>query len=494
MKILIVEDEEITRTGLKMAIETEDSFTVIADCSNGKQALEQLNKHRDTDVILLDLNMPIMDGLEFLDYLDPSFCGQVIVLSSYDDLDHIKEAMKKGAADYFHKPTMSPQKIITMLKSVRNKPKNTTILQVEEWIKQMINTPSLHLVNQSNHWIASHQKIKGVILLSINDFSSLSISNYEIKELLQKWKSVFSFQGELVSYKEGEFILIEKMQTNSLLNQYTHLQKICLSIRDYFIQAKQLTVSFGISNSTADAQGLKKCLQQAEQALSNEFFNGRGSIQFFKKEEKIKVDRYNPQTSDLWNALEQIDQESMVKCLEYIFDKLKDTKNRDLVIMVTIELKMELKRRMENFKCNTQTLNISPKSGNYFLDVKQEIIDEFCKMIRWLDEFENKNYSPIVKHILHYLNEHFYKDISLDSLAKQVQTNPSYLSRIFKEQTGQRLSDFIMNLRMERAKDLLKEQRLRTKDVALAVGYENERYFSQIFKRYTGLSPSKFRK
>lgn len=100
----------------------------------------------------------------------------------------------------------------------------------------------------------------------------------------------------------------------------------------------------------------------------------------------------------------------------------------------------------------------------------------------------------MIRHILQYLADHYNRDLSLDTLANMVQTNPSYLSRVFKEQTGYKISDYITDIRMEKAKELLSDEHLRTKDVALAVGYANERYFSQIFKKFTGMSPTKYKK
>lgn len=494
MKILLVEDEQITRLGLRKTIEKEEQFSIIAECSNGKQALEQMKLHQqEIDIILLDLNMPIMNGLEFLDHLDPSFDGQVIVLSSYDDLDHIKEAMKKGASDYFHKPTMSPKKIIHMLKEAQDELKRKSYPNLNEWIKEFIFHPSNYMIKNQEHWIANTKVAKVVVLMSVNDFDNHKLTNFDLTKLINKWKEVADFYGEFISYKDGYFLFIEKLPNNSLLNQYTHLNNLCTSLAEYLKDTKAISTSFGISQSIHDPMDLQEAIAEAETSLQNEFFSGRGTVHFYRKESTTK-EPLIPTTKDIWNAFQEYKKEDLKAALNVFFQSLKKLHNRDEILSLAIDLKSELKRRMEKFEKED---GISPKSVvllNYLTDIEKDVSEDFMKSLSWLIEFENKQFSPIIRHILQYLSEHYNHDVSLDTLANMVQTNPSYLSRVFKEQTGYRISDYITNIRIEKAKELLIDDHLRTKDVALAVGYANERYFSQLFKKITGMSPTHYKK
>lgn len=495
MNILLVEDEQITRLGLRKTIEKEQQFSIVAECANGKQALEQMKLHQqEIDIILLDLNMPIMNGLEFLDHLDPSFTGQVIVLSSYDDLDHIKEAMKKGASDYFHKPTMSPKKIIHILKEAQNKVKKQSYPNINEWVKQFIYHPSNQMLKIQEHWIASQKIAKAVILMSANDFNHLKLTNFDLTKIINKWKEVNDFNGEFISYKDGYFLFIEKLPAKSLLNQYNHLNTLCISVANYLRDVKAISISFGISQSVHDPMQLQKAIVEAETSLQKEFFSGRGSLHFYGKEETPKKEQPKLKTNHIWTAFEGYQKEALTKALQAFFLSLKQLPDRDQVLCLAIDLKSELKRRMEKFKKEDQ---ISPKSVvllNYLADIEKDVIEDFLKSMDWLIEFENKQFSPMIRHILQYLAHNYNRDLSLDTLANMVQTNPSYLSRVFKEQTRYKISDYITDIRIEKAKELLSEEHFRTKDVALAVGYANERYFSQLFKKFTGMSPTEYKK
>ncbi|KGP74474.1 response regulator [Pontibacillus yanchengensis] len=496
MNILIVDDENITRMGLRKTIESSEQFSVVGEASNGKQALEFVRQQHCIDVILLDLNMPIMDGLQFLDYLDSTFQGKVVVLSSYDDLDHVKSAMKKGASDYFHKPTMSPDKITNMLIAISKEetgPKHSG--EVDDWMKHLILTPSEKLL-KVNHPFVDHSKGKVVILASVNDFDQLNLNDFEIYNSLIQWKEQSNFRGEIVPWREGQYLVVDVLQTKSLLNQYQHIQTLCDSIQRFLKTTKELTLSFGVSQMVYDPLQMNQSVKEAEEIVQQEFFKGRQTLHFYKEENKSEQD-FQVSAQSIWQAMDDVDKSALQNELNKYFKELIKIENKEKVLQESFNLLISLKNYMENFN-ETAPLQQIPiqhiSKLHYASDIHNEVYQSFHFMLNWIAEYENNHYSPIVKSVMKYVHQHYTKEISLDGLARHVQTNPSYLSRIFKEQTGSTVSDCIAELRINKAKELLKHNQLRTKDVSLAVGYANERYFSQIFKKYTGMTPTKFRK
>ncbi|MYL54649.1 response regulator [Pontibacillus yanchengensis] len=496
MNILIVDDENITRMGLRKTIESSEQFSVVGEASNGKQALEFVRQQHRIDVILLDLNMPIMDGLQFLDYLDSTFQGKVVVLSSYDDLDHVKSAMKKGASDYFHKPTMSPDKITNMLIAISKEeaePKHSR--EVDDWMKHLILTPSEKLL-KVNHPFVDYSKGKVVILASVNDFNQLNLNDFEIYNSIIQWKEQSNFRGEIVPWREGQYLVVDVLQTKSLLNQYQHIQALCDSIQRFLKTTKEVTLSFGVSQMVYDPLQMNQSVKEAEEIVQQEFFKGRQTLHFYKEENKSEQD-FQVSAQGIWQAMDDVDKSALQNELNKYFKELIKLENKEKVLQESFNLLISLKNYMENFN-ETAPLQQIPiqhiSKLHYAYDIHNEVYQSFDSMLNWIAEYENNHYSPIVKSVMKYIHQHYTKEISLDRLARHVQTNPSYLSRIFKEQTGSTVSDCIAELRINKAKELLKHNQLRTKDVSLAVGYANERYFSQIFKKYTGMTPTKFRK
>ena len=99
----------------------------------------------------------------------------------------------------------------------------------------------------------------------------------------------------------------------------------------------------------------------------------------------------------------------------------------------------------------------------------------------------------MIKTVLNYIKEHYNHDVSLETLSKLVYLNPKYLSTLFKKETGETISNHIAHIRIEKAKELMSDIRLKTYEIADKVGIHDSRYFSQLFKRHTGLTPSQYR-
>ncbi len=137
MKILIVDDELLVRIGLKSSIDwAKHSMEIVGEASNGKEALAMI-KQEKPDVILLDIKMPVMNGIELLQKMkERNHTCKTVILSSFDDLEHVKEAMKLGAVDYLHKPCMSPEAILNILMNI-----NKEIEKENKYPKELITAP-----------------------------------------------------------------------------------------------------------------------------------------------------------------------------------------------------------------------------------------------------------------------------------------------------------------------------------------------------------------
>jgi two-component system response regulator YesN len=114
----------------------------------------------------------------------------------------------------------------------------------------------------------------------------------------------------------------------------------------------------------------------------------------------------------------------------------------------------------------------------------------------WLDEVadwrRNKN-ANLVKHCLDYLERHYMEDVSLESMAKQLRLSPSYCSNMFKQVTGTCFSEYLIRLRISKAKQMLLETDDKISDIARKAGFHDAAYFNKVFKRETGVTPNTFR-
>lgn len=124
-------------------------------------------------------------------------------------------------------------------------------------------------------------------------------------------------------------------------------------------------------------------------------------------------------------------------------------------------------------------------------DVKKVVISFVNLIMDNILKSESKNY--IVTKATEYISKNYSQNITLESVAKEVYVTPTYLSILFKRELGINFTDYLHKFRIQKAQEFLKNKALKTYQVANLVGYQDEKYFSQIFKKYTGLSPSQYR-
>lgn len=393
MRILIVEDEYITRTFLTSIINWEEyDMTLVGVAKDGIEALEIIKKD-NIDIVITDLKMPKMDGNELIKELkNKKFDGKIIVLSNYNDFDLVKEAMKNGAFEYLLKVTISKDELLNV------------IYKAKEELKQ-------------------NNKI---------------IKEYDIEEISNEKLKVNNF---LDKYLKGDKkASIEKNLEEKYLTGY------------HFIFLKALTLD----------------------------------IETVEDENKL-----NSFISNLINT-----------CALYINSKfiyLINIKRNEYAIVIKANKKVDdIDLLISNI-----TRNVSQYLGINF----EKIIHKYClNLNESIDLIENERQSEKykinskliscrseIKKVVQYINDNLDHKISLDTLAKIVNLNESYLSRIFKEEVEMTISDYIKLKRLEKAKELLKQKDIRVKDAAISVGIQDQLYFSRLFTKYFNISPSEYR-
>lgn len=393
MRVLIVEDEYITRNFLSSIINWNDyDMKLVGLAKDGIEALNIINKNK-IDIVITDLKMPKMDGNTLIKELKSmKFEGKIIVLSNYDDFNLVKESMKDGAFEYLLKVTINKDELLEVL----NKAK-------EELIK-------------------NNKLIKNDNIIEISE-EKLRVNEY------------------LEGYLKGNKSLdLEEQLEKKYLVDYTFVY---------------LRVSSTIVDSV-------------------------------EKEKKI--------SSFISNIIST--------CALYI--------NSDMITFVNIkknEYGIFIKTNKNSEDIDILISNITRNMKQY-LDIDfEKIIHKYCKSIEDTlkvieDERQEDKYKinskvalcrPEVKKIIEYINNHLDKKLSLELLAKLVNMNESYLSRIFKDELGMTISDYIKNIRLEKARELLKIEDMRIKDVAINIGIQDQLYFSRLFVKKFNMTPSEYR-
>lgn len=524
LKVLITDDEIQIRRGLRMKVDwEEEGFEIVEEASNGQEAIELL-QNINVDVVITDMRMPIMDGVELAKRCQQEFPHvKVIVLSGYSDFEYVRNSMKQGVKDYLLKP-VAPDELVETLRKIHKeveeeKRKQVELAQMSQLVHSHLQEVQeqyiLHLVKEERLQLPivkeRLQKLKLEELANENgkvQFVTVEIRDYNDPNRLEEFR--FPFQlvcKEIAQEQEGTYLFTDPGYANmvqflqlidsdsQMSNRTTHLvQRIQQNVNRLLKLETVIGIGTVVNGFTEFRTGYISSLLAWSQSqlgsksqVIDQSVTSEGVFDFSPDFEKR-----------LTNAIENVDFAGFKRNLHTV---LEGTKNRSvlsfsvaanqvLFLLGSLAKKYDVETKdIQNtiWSCqqNIWKLNSQHKVKEYLVELAQLIIEK----VR-LTRFSNKK---LIDSIRHYLDQHYASEISLTTLSNLFHINSTHLSETFKSNIGQNFSDYLVNLRMENAKQLLKDKQLKIIDVANLVGFSNSGYFSTVFKKRFGQSPVKFR-
>lgn len=509
-KVMIVDDEVLVRVGLKASIDWESyGLQLIGDYENGKQAYEFALKNCP-DIIITDIVMPEMNGLDLIKELNKiNNRIKFIILTSHEEFIYAQEAVKLGAADYMLKLSLDIDKLLKLLVDLKEECElykdNVTLetspgvnlyqallcedsKEIKKKYKElMTGTKYLLLLSVDGHGLLPlEQQLDG------NQFVINGIRNI-ISDLLQK-----EAYSDCSYISNGEFFIVIKTE-KQILYLYTIAQHIQKSLETYF----NIDCTIIISNPFEDIFQFKTVIKRLQVGIEYRFYEGKKSLLI---DQDTSIDVNDKLESEYWSvqnelraAVELGNKTRAIGIINDIIHKAYELKLdpiyvRKVFIQIFLVLEKQLKAVADEVHDNDGR-NVFYLLNNleYFEDIQHLIINLINNIIWYKDNIKPSIKKEIIETI-EYIRTNFSKDLKLEQLSRHCNMNSSYFSRLFKEKTGENISNFILRIRMEKAKVLLLEREERFMyEIANQVGYENFNNFSKLFKKYSGMTPKEFR-
>ncbi|MGF6354988.1 two-component system response regulator YesN [Paenibacillus sp. 4624] len=530
-KLMIVEDELLMRVGIRSMLNWEEyGFCVTGEASNGKEALE-LALEKVPDLIITDIRMPVMDGLELIKQLSPSLKScKFVILSNFDELDYVKNALKFGAADYLIKSEINEQSLIELLTNIREKlqsehhqlnaspyissdySKSIRYLKdsfFQDVVSGFIHEKELFSKAEELHFrIQSDQLV--VIKFIVNHYEKVKRKYIEKGEKLLRF-SILNIMEEVIPSRWAKEIFVESSSeywvvVNVESNADAHadlnklIRKVLISIKDFM----NLSLTAGVSSVCIGFVSLRKACQEAEFALKESFFTDESQILY------VDEVRETPNREDVEHLLSpQQEQHFMKICMSKNKEKARQFVEEIYIRLKTIRADensirkqyITLLETMHAHLLNSTSrskISVTEKSpyeivlnGEHWEDIHQNVLTYIT---------ETFSASSQVTHELKYtdlaidiINRYYAEDLSLQSVASQINVNPSYLSRLFKQEKKENFISYLTRVRIDHAKAYLLSKDLKIYEIADKVGYHNYTYFSKIFKKNTGFTPEEYR-
>ncbi|MCK1992154.1 response regulator [Peribacillus muralis] len=500
-QIFIVEDEYLARQRLKSVInESCPGLIVQAEVDNGEDAITKLKQYKP-DVLVVDIKMPGCNGLEvcrFAQTLYPEL--PCIIISGYDDFSLVREALVIGSVDYLLKPVQEQELIQSLNKAIQKKNENhlkkqfMNISELESMFRFIqdgdTNDIPLWMEYLQKHF-PDFEKVGERCFVVFDDF----ISREKAQKILWKYLSAV-----IVSSKDRMYTAIvpvtRKLKSKSMEDSI-RLVKHELQ-REY-----GKSISVGYSQAFDNMDHLYERYSEALTNYEKRFYNGDDWLGIpcnegasMESSPTFHLDTYIQAVIGTFEA----EIEDVMSSLKVLFHKIKENQiplqhlQPALSKMIRkIVYRFDEEDREEMNLQNFIPINWLQKRKN--VNLLQSELSEFILSLKL---FENKTSRPLdmtIKKICYYIKREYTRpEFSIVELAEKFHFNPSYLSTLFKENIGESFSDYVINIRLEKAKELLKQPFLKNYEVAYSVGYRNEKAFARAFKRKYGATPQEYRK
>jgi two-component system, response regulator YesN len=533
LSVLVVDDDVVVRTNLKTLFDWEKyGFSISEEASNGHDAVQKLQKC-DYNIVITDMNMPIMDGVALIGYIEhnhPSI--KVIALSGYDDFDYVRQSMKKGAVDYILKHKLDKETLLGVLDTAREsiiteqKDEEINIklqeqlyqgrkVLIQKFISKLIKghaneEKQIEYTIQSLN-ICMKLKNLAVIVAEVDDYSLLKEQNPEviIQSFLNLSEEIIKDSGKaLISHMgNGNFVIIFSFgNINSNLYTYNTLTEVIGRIRSSIKRYLGITCSFGVSGICDDVSNIAKAYSEAERALKEKFYTGKDCILWSGNDKKTREVFLSLDIKDedvIVENLKMANRKKTEDYLETIFGRAiklnASYKSVQMICaeLVTITIKVAKEFGVEDtfLNENTDTLYEILKKYDTIQDIKQFIISTFNKLILLIEASEmNNSYSNYTKKAIEFIYKNYHKTISLADAAEYVGVSNQYLSTVFKEDCNLGFIDYLNHMRVERSKTLITSSGSKLKEIIGMVGFNNYNYFFKVFKEITGMTPAEYEK
>lgn len=342
-------------------------------------------------------------------------------------------------------------------------------------------------------WIDNMDSLISEGRIKDKKLNTVSVSNI-ITEVLDD-----KYIGQVVEISYKEFAVIVNIESHSEAD--TLICRLAKEIADTIKLYMNFTVSIVISYSFSKMQLLNETFKVCKNAMNIKFYTGNGSIVNVKdavlNKNLAKYD-YSKFISNVKRDLELGNAAGTISLFENIFDKAENEKYNVIELKKMFSMVIyDLNALLINWGCaNTSNLDkyvLKIESSETLNEYKNGFFELLKKLVEMIQDLKIHTYGRDVKRVIDYINEHMSDKITLKMIAKEINMNESYLCRTFKNSTGKNFVDFVYKLKIEKAKELLKNTDIMVKEVSAMIGIDDQFYFNRIFKKYVGVSPSEYK-
>lgn len=523
MKLLLVDDEYLTREGIIESIPWEElGISQIEQAPNGHRGIE-VSRSLKPDIILTDVRMPGMDGVEMAHHLQKMFPdSKIIFMSGYSDKEYLKAAISLKAISYVEKP-LDMEELQEAIKKaaslcLEEKKRKQEELFINQRLKAsiplMMNEVALQLINKNADFdqivnnlalldmeIASARSFVSVILQLASEPGTATAPQAElrltafsvIEQLLIKHK----FMG-VFAFKDDVHIILHLMM-NRESNPQKDVEEFCSDLCQSLYS--QVKAAAAVGNFVRDMRSIHESHKNAAIAMQKLFFNYQNCVVWYSDNRSTSFRADEATVGSFADILEQeskVQAELLIKRISIQISKYENTPVnyvKGIYYRLLLQLESFMKERGLG-ECSEENreefLWFYISKINTLAELENYLLEKVNTAFALLAE-KSKN-SSTVSMIIKYINSNYANDqLSIKMISDNIGLSLAYICTLFKEETGKTINQYITDYRIGKTKELLRDKVLKVNDIAARVGYCDGNYLAKTFRKTTGISPSEYR-
>lgn len=507
IKLLLADDEPLFRDYIENVVNwNELGFEIVAKKKNGREVMEFLTTD-EADVALLDINMPFYDGIELTEKIRELHSEMIIVfITGYSEFEYAQKALSLDVTSYILKP-FTKEEMLEVVGRIKEKYQKKIINQNQknkvnrynetDFLRKLLSSTSDKFVYEGKQDVFGYP----FFLVSLLEVPLTELKNNQFVMRFNKMmKSIIpkNLDFKLLHWKDKQFVLF--FNCASIPDQ-TSILTILNECQQLLEKELRISLKIGVGTFVEGDYALRSSYLAATNAIKDSYIFPSKTIFFprnYLSDTRLNVFRALDIQIQLEFALKKKDSEKIHEILYELKDFM--IHNSFTVEYIQTVLKNVIAIREEYIDRNNKYIE-------YFTPVDEQKVMELNldQSIDWIVELftsikisvnhSTKRSLELVDKIKSSI-ETSYSDstLSIENIASSMHLDTSYIRRVFKKETGIKLSDYLTIIRMENARKLLIEKKITISEVAFSTGYNDASYFSKTFKKYYGYSPSSLQK
>ncbi|MDG0811647.1 response regulator [Cohnella rhizosphaerae] len=517
-RVMIVEDEPIVRYGIRSMIDWDKiGLRLAGEAANGREALALIGTE-PPDILITDIKMPVMDGIELIAEVRKTAPDmKIIILSNLEDFQYAKEAIKHGVSEYLIKSDMMPRDFEQALLSVKDKlyassrgaeasDPQAERLHKERLLAELADGAACDPAECDERAArAGLAPIRSAYVLLISVHSAgqgFEERQAAVRDAIGRTWTPDDGDHEAFVDKQGDVCVLCDAGKHAAGAGLERVKRRAEALIGLLRDECGMKAAIGIGGRIGAWAELKASYAQAAEAAKQKMFLGSGRVIVHGADDKrVPAEHAEPiriGTSQIQSMVYAFQSAELAAYLDTLFDRLSVRRDPDLAHIITFELLMILTTLWPDVANDDR--QVTELKRQYYDQLSRlETVEEsrawfkqsFEALVRHIAGLYNSDRNSIVK-ATQYIRQYYDREISLQFISGLVHLSKNYFANLFKKEVGESFLEYLTRIRIDNAKELLRQE-MRTGDVGSLVGIPDPKYFSKVFKKITGLSPSEYR-